>query len=306
MDNYADTDEQIRKIYAYQAETVLDKPDKKPTQPDDWNILDLFGEKETDNGRVFTMYISGIDSRSGLIAKSNSDVNILATVNVDTRQVLLVSTPRDFYVPLSISGGIPDKLTHAGIYGIDVSVDTMEMLYNTEIDYYFRVNFSGFEKIIDALGGVTVHSDYTFTAGGYSYYKGENNLDGAQALRFARERKSFSTGDRQRGKNQMAVIKAVIEKAMSPAILTGYMDIMEIVSGSFETSMPYDVIAELVRDQLDKGGSWNVVSCSVDGSDGNKIPYSMSTSAYVMIPDQSTVDAAIAKIQQVKNGEILN
>ena len=180
------------------------------------------------------------------------------------------------------------------------------MLYNTEIDYYFRVNFSGFEKIIDALGGVTVHSDYTFTAGGYSYYKGENNLDGAQALRFARERKSFSTGDRQRGKNQMAVIKAVIEKAMSPAILTGYMDIMEIVSGSFETSMPYDVIAELVRDQLDKGGSWNVVSCSVDGSDGNKIPYSMSTSAYVMIPDQSTVDAAIAKIQQVKNGEILN
>ena len=306
MDNYADTDEQIRKIYAYQAETVLDKPDKKPTQPDDWNILDLFGEKETDNGRVFTMYISGIDSRSGLIAKSNSDVNILATVNVDTRQVLLVSTPRDFYVPLSISGGIPDKLTHAGIYGIDVSVDTMEMLYNTEIDYYFRVNFSGFEKIIDALGGVTVHSDYTFTAGGYSYYKGENNLDGAQALRFARERKSFSSGDRQRGKNQMAVIKAVIEKAMSPAILTGYMDIMEIVSGSFETSMPYDVIAELVRDQLDKGGSWNVVSCSVDGSDGNKIPYSMSTSAYVMIPDQSTVDAAIAKIQQVKNGEILN
>lgn len=305
MENYEDADEQIRKIYAYQAETVIDKPDKKPEQTDDWGILDLFGEKETNNDRVFTMYISGIDSRSGLIAKSNSDVNILATVNVDTRQVLLVSTPRDFYVPLSISNGIPDKLTHAGIYGIDVSVGTMEMLYNTEIDYYFRVNFSGFEKIIDALGGITVHSDYTFTAGGYSYYEGENNLNGAQALRFARERKSFSTGDRQRGKNQMAVIKAVIEKAMSPAILTGYMDIMEIVSGSFETSMPYDVIAELVRNQLDKGGSWNVVSCSVDGSDGNKIPYSMSTSAYVMIPDQSTVDAAIAKIQQVKNGEIL-
>ena len=305
MENYEDADEQIRKIYAYQAETVIDKPDKKPEQTDDWGILDLFGEKETNNDRVFTMYISGIDSRSGLIAKSNSDVNILATVNVDTRQVLLVSTPRDFYVPLSISNGIPDKLTHAGIYGIDVSVGTMEMLYNTEIDYYFRVNFSGFEKIIDALDGITVHSDYTFTAGGYSYYEGENNLNGAQALRFARERKSFSTGDRQRGKNQMAVIKAVIEKAMSPAILTGYMDIMEIVSGSFETSMPYDVIAELVRNQLDKGGSWNVVSCSVDGSDGNKIPYSMSTSAYVMIPDQSTVDAAIAKIQQVKNGEIL-
>ena len=305
MEGYTDTVSQLRKIYEYQAQTAIDIVDKKDPA-NDWDVQGLFGQGEKENtDRVFTMYISGIDSRSGLIAKSNSDVNILATVNVDTRQVLLVSTPRDFYVPLPISNGIPDKLTHAGIYGIDVSVGTLEMLYDTEIDYYFRVNFSGFERIIDALGGVTVHSDYAFSADGYSYSKGENFLNGAEALRFARERKSFSTGDRQRGKNQMEVIKAVIEKAMSPAILTGYMDIMEIVSGSFETSMPYDLIAELVRDQLDKGGSWNVVSCSVDGSDGNKIPYSMSTSAYVMIPDQSTVDAAIAKIQQVKNGEIL-
>ena len=306
VEGYTDTVSQLRKIYEYQAQTSIDIVDKKDPA-NDWDVQGLFGQGEKENtDRVFAMYISGIDSRSGLIAKSNSDVNILATVNVDTRQVLLVSTPRDFYVPLPISNGIPDKLTHAGIYGIDVSVGTLEMLYDTEIDYYFRVNFSGFERIIDALGGVTVHSDYAFSAGGYSYSKGENFLNGAEALRFARERKSFSTGDRQRGKNQMEVIKAVIEKAMSPAILTGYMDIMEIVSGSFETSMPYDLIAELVRDQLDKGGSWNVVSCSVDGSDGNKIPYSMSTSAYVMIPDQSTVDAAIAKIQQVKNGEILN
>ena len=306
VEGYTDTVSQLRKIYEYQAQTSIDIVDKKDPA-NDWDVQGLFGQGEKENtDRVFAMYISGIDSRSGLIAKSNSDVNILATVNVDTRQVLLISTPRDFYVPLPISNGIPDKLTHAGIYGIDVSVGTLEMLYDTEIDYYFRVNFSGFERIIDALGGVTVHSDYAFSVDGYSYSKGENFLNGAEALRFARERKSFSTGDRQRGKNQMEVIKAVIEKAMSPAILTGYMDIMEIVSGSFETSMPYDLIAELVRDQLDKGGSWNVVSCSVDGSDGNKIPYSMSTSAYVMIPDQSTVDAAIAKIQQVKNGEILN
>ena len=281
------------------------KSRKKTGQTDDWGISGVFGENKENKDRVFTMYISGIDSRSGLIAKSRSDVNIIATVNVDTRQVLLISTPRDFYVPLPISNGIPDKLTHAGIYGIDVSMGTLEMLYGTEIDYYFRVNFSGFEKIIDALGGITVHSDYTFTAGGYNYYEGENTLNGAEALRFARERKSFSSGDRQRGKNQMAVIEAVIQKAMSPAILAGYMDIMESVSGSFETSMPYDVIAELVRDQLDKGGSWNIVSYSVDGTGDNQIPYSMSTSAYVMIPDQSTVDAAIAKIQQVKNGEIL-
>ena len=305
MDGYEEVNKQIRQIHTYKAETVIEKPKDKTGQPEDLGISGVFGENKENKDRVFTMYISGIDSRSGLIAKSRSDVNIIATVNVDTRQVLLISTPRDFYVPLPISNGIPDTQPPAGIYGIDVSMGTLEMLYGTEIDYYFRVNFSGFEKIIDALGGITVHSDYTFTAGGYNYYEGENTLNGAEALRFARERKSFSSGDRQRGKNQMAVIEAVIQKAMSPAILAGYMDIMESVSGSFETSMPYDVIAELVRDQLDKGGSWNIVSYSVDGTGDIQIPYSMSTSAYVMIPDQSTVDAAIAKIQQVKNGEIL-
>ena len=112
--------------------------------------------------KTFSVYISGIDSREGLVANSRSDVNIVATVNTETHQVLLVSTPRDYFVPLSISNGVPDKLTHAGIYGIDVSKDTLAMLYQTDIDYYFRVNFGGFEKIIDSLGGITIVSDYTF------------------------------------------------------------------------------------------------------------------------------------------------
>ena len=303
-EGYEDILDKIHEIHTQQTETIIEKVEDETK--DKWNILDLFGgeEEEERQDRVFTMYISGIDNRGGLIAKSRSDVNILATVNVDTRQVLLVSTPRDYYVPLPISNGQCDKLTHAGIYGVDVSIGTLEMLYGIDIDYYFRVNFSGFEKIIDALGGVTVNSDYSFTTeGGYSFQKGENHLNGEQALAFARERKSFKEGDRQRGRNQMAVIKAVINKAMSPAILSGYADIMESVAGSFETSMPYDLIAELVRDMLEKGGSWNIVSYSVNGSGDSRRPYSMSTNAYVMIPDQETVDTAIEKINQVMNGE---
>ena len=255
---------------------------------------------------VFSMYLSGIDTRGGVLAKSRSDVNILATVNVDTRQVLLVSTPRDYYVPLPISNGQPDKLTHAGIYGVDVSMGALEMLYGIDIDYYFRVNFSGFEKIIDALGGITVNSEKSFTThdGQFYFNKGENRIGGAAALGFVRERQAFSDGDRQRGKNQMEVIRAVIDKAMSPAILTGFTELMESVSGNFETSMPYDLIAELVRDQLENGGSWNIVSTSVSGSDSSGYTYSAGN-AYVMVPDQATVDAAIAKINQVKNGEIL-
>lgn len=307
MEDYENVTAQIRELHSYQIETVVESVQKAP-EKGDWSIQDLFGgNEEEQEDRVFTMYISGIDTRGGMIAKSRSDVNILATVNVDTRQVLLVSTPRDFYVPLPISNGVPDKLTHAGIYGVECSMGTLEMLYNTEIDYYFRVNFGGFKKIIDALGGVTVDSEYSFssTVTGHSFSKGENHLNGEAALAFARERKAFSSGDRQRGKNQMAVIKAVIEKAMSPAILTGYTGIMESVAGNFETSMPYDLIAEIVRDQLDNGGNWNIVSASVDGTGDTRRPYSLSTGAYVMIPNQETVDAAIAMMQQVKNGEIL-
>ena len=306
MEGYASVPSQLRELYLHQAETVIEtvkenKEEQKPQKQEE--KVEQVEQKKDD--LVFTMYISGIDSREGLIAKSRSDVNIIATVNVDKRQVLLASTPRDFYVPLPISDGIPDKLTHAGIYGIDVSMGTLEMLYDTQIDYYFRVNFSGFEQIIDALGGITVYSEHEFTVGGHTYYKGNNTLNGTQALNFARERYSFADGDRQRGRNQMAVIKAVIEKAMSPSLLMNYTRIMDSISGSFETSMPYDMIAELVRNQLDKGGQWNIVSMSADGTGDYQVPYSMSMEAYVMVPDQATVDAVIEKMNQVKNGEIL-
>lgn len=306
-EGYTDVTAQMREIHSHQTETILETQNTQKN--DGWSIMDLFGgdeKEEEQNDRVFTMYLSGIDTRGGVLTKSRSDVNILATVNVDTRQVLLVSTPRDYYVPLPISNGQLDKLTHAGIYGVDVSMGTLEMLYGIDIDYYFRVNFSGFERIIDALGGITVNSEKSFTThdGQFYFSKGENRIGGAAALGFARERQAFSDGDRQRGKNQMEVIRAVIDKAMSPAILTGYTELMESVAGNFETSMPYDLIAELVRDQLENGGSWNIVSTSVTGSDSSGYTYSAGN-AYVMVPDQATVDAAIAKINQVQNGEIL-
>ncbi len=254
--------------------------------------------------KVFTVYISGIDCRGSLSRRSRSDVNIIATVNTETGQVLLVSTPRDYYVPLSISKGIPDKLTHAGIYGIDVSRDTLEMLYDTEIDYYFRVNFDGFEEIINALGGVKVNSEVAFYDGNHRFVKGDNYLNGEEALAFARNRYSVKGGDRQRGKNQMAVIKGVIDKAASPAIILNYKSTLDGMAGSFETDMPYERIAKLIRNQINDGTSWNVVSYSVNGKGASRKPYSLSQKAYVMIPDESTVEHAKMLIQQVKNGYV--
>ena len=264
-------------------------------------------DDKTQNSHVYTIYISGIDTRGGITAKSRSDVNILAVVNTDTRQVLLLSTPRDYYVPLSISGGEPDKLTHAGIYGVDVCMDTLEMLYGVDIPYYFRLNFDGFVKIINALGGITVYSDYEFDSQnelGYHFYQGANDMNGEAALVFARERFSFAEGDRQRGKNQMAVIQGVLNKVMSPEILRSYTSVLDGLRGCFETNFSYDEIARLIQQQLSDGRDWNIVSYSVNGTGDIRKPYSMSQNAYVMVPDYSTVDTAKNLIYQVISGNV--
>ena len=263
-------------------------------------------DKPQDAKNIICLYISGIDTRGSEIINTRSDVNIIATINTDTKQMLLVSTPRDYFVPLSISNGQKDKLTHAGIYGINVCMDTLGMLYNEDINYYFRINFAGFEQLINALGGVTVNSDYEFDSKniiGYHYNKGENFLNGEQALVFSRERYAFSEGDRQRGKNQMAVIKGVINKALSPELLKNYSSVLSSIQGCFETNISYEEIARLLQQQLNNGGSWNIVSYSVDGTGDTQKPYSMSQNAYVMIPDESTVQKAQQMMKKVRDGE---
>lgn len=302
IEGYEDINSAIREIDLRAVDTVIEQ--------DTLNNVDNQQDIQTvDSDDVMLLYISGIDTRGTAIINTRSDVNIIAAINTKTRQVLLVSTPRDYYVPLSISGGVPDKLTHAGIYGVDVSMDTLGMLYGIDIDNYFRVNFAGFVNIIDALGGIEIDSDYDFSTGnvkGYHFNKGSNYVDGEAALAFARERYAFQEGDRQRGRNQMAVIEGVINKAMSPELLSNYTSVLSAVEGSFETNVSYNRIAELVRDQLANGGSWNIVSYSVDGSGDTKRPYSMSAYAYVMVPDQTTVDKAKELIQQVIDGEVIN
>ena len=260
-------------------------------------------EKLPIDEKAFVLYISGIDATGKASYRSRSDVNILAVVNPTTRQILLVSTPRDYYVPLSISDGVRDKLTHAGNYGVKVSKDTMAMLYDINIDYYFKVNFSGFKTIIDALGGVTVNSEVSFSRYGYTFVKGLNEMNGDMALVFCRERYSLAGGDRQRGRNQMSMIKAVIDKLISPALLTNYTEVLKSIEDNFETNVPMSVVGDLVSSQLKNGGSWNIQTYSVDGTGDYQIPYSMGQEAYVMWPNQTTVECAKALIQSVLTGQ---
>ena len=299
MDGYTDFSTKIKEVGTVDVESTIQSAEEStPIEP----ITTANG------GKVYTIYLSGIDTRGEMTAKSRSDVNIIATVNTDTHEILLVSTPRDYFVPLSISGGAPDKLTHAGIYGIDVCMDTLGMLYDIDINYYFRINFGGFVKVIDALGGITVNSDYDFDSKnilGYHFNKGENYVNGEQALIFARERYAFQEGDRQRGKNQMEVIRGVVKKALSPEILTSYSSILSSLDGCFGTNITYEEIAQILQQQLTNGGDWTIVSYSVNGTGATEKPYSMSQKAYVTVPDYNTVDKAKSLMEKVRNGEVV-
>ena len=276
----------------------------EPPEQVDWNALVNQEMLAVPEG-TFVVYISGVDTWGSASTRSRSDVNILAVVNTNTKKVLLVSTPRDYYVPLSISGGVKDKLTHAGIYGVNTSMETLELLYGVDIQYYVRMNFTGFVGIIDSLGGIDVYSDATFTVGdAFSYTEGVNHMNGIEALAFARERYSFAGGDRARGTHQMEVIKAVMSKCASSAILYNYADVMNSMSGCFVTDMSKDKIASLVKMQLTDMASWTITSVSVDGTGAYKTTFTVpEKKGYVMIPDETTIQNAKNQIAAVLNGQ---
>lgn len=266
------------------------------------NVIDNYLSSDD----VINVYISGIDSRGGINEVSRSDVNIIMSVNKKTHNILMINTPRDYYVPLSISNGVRDKLTHAGVYGIECSRNTLEMLYGIQIDYYVKVNFSGFEKIIDSLGGVDVTLDYSATlsqAGNLTVHNGVNHFNGEQALAFARERYAYSDGDRQRGRNQMMIMEAAIKKACSPAIISNYTSVLSEVSKNVITDMSYDFIADLAQTQLNDMAAWNITQISVTGTGSySSTTYSMpGWPLYVMIPDEESVENAREQIKDNYN-----
>ena len=259
----------------------------------------------------FVIYLSGVDTRGELTENARSDVNILAAVNPVTKRVVLINTPRDYYVDLAGTSD-KDKLTHAGLYGVETSMETLGNLYGVNVDHYIRINFAGFISIIDALGGVDVYSDQAFTSvGSPGYYdpttfvEGWNHLDGKAALAFARERHAFASGDIQRGINQMKVIDAMANKLKSPTVLMSFSKLMDAVSNCFVTSLSQEQISALVRMQLGDLANWDIESCSVTGSSGKSSQcYSAKgQSLYVMKPDESSVSKAKELIASVLGGE---
>jgi len=289
------------------------------------NTISVTSEAEIVKGEVkakgepFVMYISGNDEYGKISDTGRSDVNIIAVINPETRQVLLVSTPRDYYITVTgvdytgkeFSGF--DKLTHAGVAGIKYSMKALSDLYGIDFDYFFKVNFDGCVNIVDALGGITIYSDVEFTNGTdaapeqYHFVEGANECDGAKTLAFVRERSVFGIGDVQRGRNQQAAISAMIDKATSPAILTNYASILDAVSNVMYTNMPVESIQQLVKEQLDDNTAWNVQSFGLSYQvSADKVCEVYGGIASCLEPDYEQVNIAIKLINKILNDEIFD
>lgn len=273
----------------------------------------------------FVIYVSGISSEDGADSALSdiglSDVNIIAVVNPETRQILLVTTPRDSYIKITGPNGRKgyDKLTHAGNYGVEASMETLEDLYGVNIDYYVKINFSGCVAVVDALGGITIDSEVEFTCGEdaspipYHFVKGENECDGEMAVAFSRERHAFLAGDFQRGRNQTAAIKGIIQKATSTAILTKYSAVLDAVGDMFLTNIPTNTISDLVKLQLSDSKAWNIQTYSIEGTTeppaGQPAAYLEITGlrgASVVYPYADSINTAIKLMSMIQNGEVFD
>ena len=267
-------------------------------------------EAKAHDSNVFNIYISGIDTYGSISTVSRSDVNLILTVNMNTHKILMTETPRDAYVKIPDGGADQyDKLTHAGIYGVETSEKTLENLYGITIDYYARLNFDSFLKLIDALGGITVYNDQAFTAlmNKKEYPVGNIELtSGEDALAFVRERYSLEHGDYDRGNNQMKVIQAILNKMTSLKSVSNYSTIISNVQDSIQTDMKLDTMMKLVNGQLDSGEKFTVTSQEVTGtgSTGELTSYAMPSSSLYMIKlDDTSVAKASQAIKDVMEGK---
>ncbi|HEM6591113.1 LCP family protein [Streptococcus suis] len=257
------------------------------------------------SGDSFNIYISGIDTYGPISSVSRSDVNIIMTVNRATHKILLTTTPRDSYVAIADGGQNQyDKLTHAGIYGVNASVHTLENLYGIDISNYIRLNFTSFLQLIDLVGGIDVENTQEFTSGGYNFPVGTVHLDAEQALIFVRERYSLANGDNDRGQNQEKVIAALIKKLSSPDNLANYQAILTGLEGSIQTDLSLETIMGLVNTQLESGTQFTVESQALTGTGRSDLSsYAMPGSQlYMMEINQDSLEQAKAAIQSVLDG----
>lgn len=272
--------------------SILDSSDKSEKNSD----------SKINNNAGFLLYFSGIDSYGQIDKISRTDADILMAIRPKDKKILMVSIPRDTYVPIAGKGNNQkDKLTHSGIYGINSTVQTINNLFGVNIDYYVRVNFTSVEKIVDLLGGIDVENDHNFKVRDKVFEKGTIHLNGKETLDFARERHSFKDGDIQRGKNQQKVLKALIKKGSNPSIILNMNEYLQIFEEYVRTDMPREDILKLVNMEISNPGSWNIENISLKGQGkmGLKSYAMPGSNLYMYLPDEGSIREISDQIKEL-------
>ena len=287
-DNHPDFQNEVKEIWTSDIETKVKD----------------FSTRVSVTNTPFIIYISGIDTYGSITTVSRSDVNMIVTVNPNTKKILLTSIPRDYYVTLA-NMKKKDKLTHSGIAGPENTVKTMAQFLGTDINYYARVNFTSLVTMVDALGGITVNVDRDFSAGGYTYKLGLQQMNGKEALAYSRERHSFADGDNVRVKHQQDVLMAMLNKMMSPAVITNYSSVLKAISGCFETNMASSDITDLIKMQINDNASWTFKQKQFTGTGVMQTggAYMPDSKLYYMIPNDDSVKENLQAIKDVLNGK---
>lgn len=296
MESYADFDNNTRVVY--QTSYKVENTDKANA------VSDI-------TSKPFNVLISGSDTRGGFDENGRSDVIMVATINPKTSTILLTSVPRDFYVTTACDAadgcmqGALDKITHTGIHGTNTTKRTVEQLLGIEINYTFKVGFDTVTDLVDALGGVDVYVEpgYAVSTSTFSVHEGTNHLDGEHALAYARERYSYTEGDRQRTKNQQQVLMGIVNEATKPSVITKYASIMDAMANTFSTTMSNEEISDLIKYQINNNPKWKMEQYMVDGTGDTLMCAELGDAASVMVPDQSTVKMAKDKINAVLAGK---
>lgn len=244
-----------------------------------------------------------MDSYGTINKTTRNDVNMIATVNPNTNKVLLTSIPRDYYVQLHGKTGYKDKLTHAGIYGINTVVQTIEDLFGIDINYYVRVNFTTVESLVNTIGPIEIYSDKAMSLDGCKYVVGTNTVNGKCALRFARERHSYVEGDNHRIKNQQEVIKGIFNKlSKSAMVVTDYTSILDSLDGKFATNMDMKDITAFIKYELEDITKYEILDTQVTGTGSMELTYSYPhQKLYVMFPSEQSVESAKEYINKISN-----
>lgn len=296
MESYADFDNNTRVVY--QTSYKVENTDKANA------VSDI-------TSKPFNVLISGSDTRGGFDENGRSDVIMVATINPKTSTILLTSVPRDYYVTTACDAadgcmqGALDKITHTGIHGTNTTKRTVEQLLGIEINYTFKVGFDTVTDLVDALGGVDVYVEpgYAVSTSTFSVHEGTNHLDGEHALAYARERYSYTEGDRQRTKNQQQVLMGIVNEATKPSVITKYASIMDAMANTFSTTMSNEEISDLIKYQINNNPKWKMEQYMVDGTGDTLMCAELGDAASVMVPDQSTVKMAKDKINAVLAGK---